>query len=350
MTSLKEQLVSLERHAISDLEKIKTEQELDEWRINYQGRRNGQLPKLLEELPKLPIEDRKEVGIAANELRGKLETGYKERLQEIRTAELQDKLLEESIDVSLPGRKHAIGKLHPTTQTIREISSIFVNLGYQIVDGPEVESDYYNFEALNIPPDHPARDQWDTLWLDYNNADGIRPLLLRTHTSPMQIRTMEQQEPPIRVIVPGRCYRHEATDATHESMFFQIEGLTVDKGITFADLKGTLYTFARKLFGEERKIRFRCDFFPFVEPGVDMSIDCFSCDGTGCRVCSNSGWIEIMGAGMVHPNVLERVGYDPEIYTGFAFGMGPERISMLKHGIDDIRHFYNNDLRFLEQF
>jgi phenylalanyl-tRNA synthetase alpha chain len=304
----------------------------------------------LEELPKLPIEDRKEVGIAANELRGKLETGYKKRLQEIRTAELQDKLLEESIDVSLPGRKHAIGKLHPTTQTIREISSIFVNLGYQIVDGPEVESDYYNFEALNIPPDHPARDQWDTLWLDYNNADGIRPLLLRTHTSPMQIRTMEQQEPPIRVIVPGRCYRHEATDATHESMFFQIEGLTVDKGITFADLKGTLYTFARKLFGEERKIRFRCDFFPFVEPGVDMSIDCFSCDGTGCRVCSNSGWIEIMGAGMVHPNVLERVGYDPEIYTGFAFGMGPERISMLKHGIDDIRHFYNNDLRFLEQF
>ena len=350
MTSLKEQLVSLERHAISDLEKIKTEQELDEWRINYQGRRNGQLPKLLEELPKLPIEDRKEVGIAANELRDKLETGYKERLQEIRTAELQDKLLEESIDVSLPGRKHAIGKLHPTTQTIREISSIFVNLGYQIVDGPEVESDYYNFEALNIPPDHPARDQWDTLWLDYNNADGIRPLLLRTQTSPMQIRTMEQQEPPIRVIVPGRCYRHEATDATHESMFFQIEGLTVDKGITFADLKGTLYTFARKLFGEERKIRFRCDFFPFVEPGVDMSIDCFSCDGTGCRVCSNSGWIEIMGAGMVHPNVLERVGYDPEIYTGFAFGMGPERISMLKHGIDDIRHFYNNDLRFLEQF
>ena len=208
MTSLKEQLVSLERHAISDLEKIKTEQELDEWRINYQGRRNGQLPKLLEELPKLPIEDRKEVGIAANELRGKLETGYKERLQEIRTAELQDKLLEESIDVSLPGRKHAIGKLHPTTQTIREISSIFVNLGYQIVDGAEVESDYYNFEALNIPPDHPARDQWATLWLDYNNADGIRPLLLRTHTSPMQIRTMEQQEPPIRVIVPGRCYRH----------------------------------------------------------------------------------------------------------------------------------------------
>mgnify|MGYP001179973649 FL=1 len=350
MTSLKEQLVSLERHAISDLEKIRNEQDLDEWRINYQGRRNGQLPKLLEELPKLPIEDRKEVGIAANELRDKLETGYKERLQEIRTAELQDKLLEESIDVSLPGRKHAIGKLHPTTQTIREISSIFVNLGYQIVDGPEVESDYYNFEALNIPPDHPARDQWDTLWLDYNNADGIRPLLLRTHTSPMQIRTMEQQEPPIRVIVPGRCYRHEATDATHESMFFQIEGLTVDKGITFADLKGTLYTFARKLFGEERKIRFRCDFFPFVEPGVDMSIDCFSCDGTGCRVCSNSGWIEIMGAGMVHPNVLERVGYDPEIYTGFAFGMGPERISMLKHGIDDIRHFYNNDLRFLEQF
>ena len=254
------------------------------------------------------------------------------------------------IDLTLPGKHYDIGTLHPITIIIDEIKNIFERIGFSSIYGPEVDTDYYNFEALNIPPDHPARDQWDTLWLDYNNADGIRPLLLRTHTSPMQIRTMEQQEPPIRVIVPGRCYRHEATDATHESMFFQIEGLTVDKGITFADLKGTLYTFARKLFGEERKIRFRCDFFPFVEPGVDMSIDCFSCDGTGCRVCSNSGWIEIMGAGMVHPNVLERVGYDPEIYTGFAFGMGPERISMLKHGIDDIRHFYNNDLRFLEQF
>ncbi|MFL2640194.1 MAG: phenylalanine--tRNA ligase subunit alpha [Dehalococcoidia bacterium] len=350
MTSIKEQLSSLEKHAMSDLNQIETEEGLDEWRINYQGRRNGQLPKLLEELPKLPIEDRKEVGIAANKLRNSLEMAYKERLQEIKKSDLQEKLLEEAIDVSLPGRKQALGKLHPTTQTIREISSIFVNLGYQIVDGPEVEWDYYNFEALNIPPDHPARDQWDTLWLDYNNEEGIRPLLLRTHTSPMQIRTMENQEPPVRVIVPGRCYRHEATDTTHESMFFQIEGLTVDKGITFADLKGTLYTFARKLFGEDRKIRFRCDFFPFVEPGVDMSIDCFSCDGAGCRVCSNTGWIEIMGAGMVHPDVLKRVGYDPDIYTGFAFGMGPERISMLKHGIDDIRHFYANDLRFLEQF
>jgi phenylalanyl-tRNA synthetase alpha chain len=240
-----------------------------------------------------------------------------------------------------------MGGLHPTTQMVRQICAAFSDMGFSVVEGPEVEWDYYNFEALNIPRDHPARDMWDTLWID---PEAERPMLLRTHTSPMQVRVMEQTRPPVRVVVPGRCYRYEATDATHESIFYQVEGLVVDEGITFADLKGVLYEFAKKLFGSDRRVRFRCDYFPFVEPGVDMSIDCFVCKGEGCRLCSDTGWIEIMGAGMVHPDVLRRVDYDPEVYTGFAFGMGPERISMLKHGIDDIRLFYANDLRFLRQF
>jgi phenylalanyl-tRNA synthetase alpha chain len=233
---------------------------------------------------------------------------------------------------------------------LREACAVFAAMGFEVVEGPEVEWDYYNFEALNIPRDHPARDMWATLWIDYQNEAGERPMLLRTHTSPMQIRFMEKRQPPIRVLMPGKVYRYEATDATHESMFYQIEGLAVDKGISMAHLKGTLYEFARRLFGQNRKVRFRCDYFPFVEPGVDMAIDCFICQGNGCRVCGDEGWIEILGAGMVHPDVLRRVNYDPDIYTGFAFGMGLERIPMLKYGIDDIRLFYSNDLRFLEQF
>ena len=249
---------------------------------------------------------------------------------------------------------------------MREICAAFVGMGFSVVEGPEVEWDHYNFEMLNIPKGHPARDMWNTLWVDYTNEAGEQPMLLRTHTSPMQARVMENQRPPVRVVVPGKCYRYEATDATHEWHFYQVEGLAVDEGITFANLKGTLYEFARRLFGEERQIRFRCDYFPFVEPGVDMSIDCFACDALrqaqderneaqneregGCRICRDSGWIEIMGAGMVHPRVLAGVGYDPDKYTGFAFGLGPERIAMLKYGIDDIRHFYSNDLRFLRQF
>ena len=211
-----------------------------------------------------------------------------------------------------------------------------------------MEWDYYNFEALNIPPDHPARDMFATFWIETESDQ--RPMLLRTHTSPMQIRVMERTQPPVRVVVPGKVYRYEATDATHESMFYQIEGLAVDEHITFSDLKGTLYEFAKRLFGEERRVRFRCDYFPFVEPGVEMAIDCMACGGSGCRLCSGTGWIEILGAGMVHPDVLRRVDYDPEVYTGFAFGLGLERIPMLLYGIDDIRLFYSNDLRFLRQF
>jgi phenylalanyl-tRNA synthetase alpha chain len=224
-------------------------------------------------------------------------------------------------------------------------------MGFDVVEGPDVEWERYNFDLLNIPRDHPARDMFDTFWIDWNDpTDQERRMLLRTHTSPVQARVMQRQDPPIRVIVPGQVYRYEAVDATHESQFTQIEGLAVDKGITFAHLKGTLYEFVRRIFGQERRVRFNCSYFPFVEPGAEMSIDCFVCKGEGCRVCKQSGWIEIMGAGMVHPTVLEGVGYDPSVYTGFAFGMGPERIAMLKYGIDDIRLFRSNDLRFLRQF
>jgi len=232
---------------------------------------------------------------------------------------------------------------------MREIVNIFASMGFSVAEGPEVELDYYNFEALLMSKDHPARDMQDTVYVDYQK-DGEYPLLLRTHTSPMQIRVMEQTQPPIRVVVPGKCYRYEATDPTHEWMLTQVEGLVVDEGISMADLKGTLADFAHRIFGPDRKVGFRCDYFPFVEPGMELRIDCFLCGGEGCRICSRSGWIEILGAGMVHPEILEAVGYDSERYTGFAFGMGIERIAMLRHGIEDIRLFYSNDLRFLGQF
>ena len=257
---------------------------------------------------------------------------------------------EEQLDVSLPGRLLPVGRLHPITQVIEEMSRIFISMGFQVLEGPEVEWDYYNFEALNIPKEHPARDTMATLWVDCENDRSDRLMLLRTHTSPMQIRVMKKARPPLRVIVPGKVYRYEATDATHIPMFFQIEGFAVDKDITMADLKGTLYEFSRRFFGQDRKVRFRCDYFPFVEPGVEMAIECAVCKGDGCRLCGSSGWIEILGAGMVHPKVLERVNIDSQLYSGFAFGMGIERIPMLRYGVDDIRLFYGSDLRFLRQF
>ena len=347
---LTDELDSLEARAVAELAAAQTTDALEAWRIAYLGRKQGALPKLLDGLPSLPIEERRGAGARGNQVRQALEGAFAERRERLERAQVAARLTAEAIDVTLPGRPAPGGRYHPTTQIIREITDAFSSLGYRIAEGPEVEWERYNFDALNIPADHPARDRWDTLWVDYETPSGERPMLLRTHTSPMQVRIMEGQDPPIRVLVPGRCYRHEATDATHESIFFQIEGIAVDKGITFADLKGTLYEFARRLFGVERRVRFRCDYFPFVEPGVDMSIDCFNCRGEGCRICKFSGWIEIMGAGMIHPAVLRGVGYDPEVYTGFAFGLGPERIAMLRYGIDDIRHFYANDLRFLEQF
>ena len=341
----------LTQTALQELENLDGLELLEQWRVAYLGRR-GQLTSILRGLALLDLEQRRVVGALGNRAKLALEERLSQRTREINEAQLARAGTQERIDTTLPGRPPTTGRLHPTTQVLREICNAFAAMGFSIVEGPEVEWDRYNFEMLNIPQGHPARDMWNTLWVDYRDEAGHYPMLLRTHTSPMQARVMESTPPPIRVVVPGKCYRYEATDATHEWHFYQVEGLAVDDGITFADLKGTLYEFARRLFGEERKVRFRCDYFPFVEPGVDMSIDCLVCQGRGggCRICRDTGWIEIMGAGMVHPRVLAGVGYDSEKYTGFAFGLGPERIAMLKHGIDDIRLFYSNDLRFLRQF
>jgi phenylalanyl-tRNA synthetase alpha chain len=288
------------------------------------------------------------VGQAGNEVKTALEAAFESRRAEMEAAARLAELERERLDVTLPGRQPRLGFEHIITQTVEEIVEIFVSMGFQIAFGPEVEWDYYNFEALNIPRDHPARDRWDTLYVGVAGRPG--EALLRTHTSPNQVRVMEKTRPPVRVVVPGKCYRFEAVDATHEWMFYQVEGLAVDEGLTMADMKGTLAEFVRRIFGPDRKMRLRCDFFPFVEPGAEVAIDCHICGGAGCGLCKRTGWIEIMGAGMVHPKVLSNVGYDPSVYSGFAFGMGPERVAMLKHGIDDIRLFYANDLRFLRLF
>ena len=348
--SIQKELDKIVEDAQRELDKASDDAQLESWRVAYLGRR-GELTLLLRKMVSLSLEERRSVGAQANRAKAQLEERLKKRQQVFKDTVAGKRLVEGHIDVTLPGRPVAPGNLHPTTKMVREICDAFATMGFSIVEGPEVEWEHYNFDALNIPRDHPARDMWDTLWVDWTDPtpEGKR-MLLRTHTSPMQARVMENTQPPVRVVVPGKCYRYEASDATHEWHFYQVEGLAVDVGVTFADLKGTLFEFARRIFGSERRVRFRCDYFPFVEPGVDMSIDCFACNGEGCRICKGTGWIEIMGAGMVHPRVLEGVGYDPSVYTGFAFGLGPERIAMLKYGIDDIRHFYANDLRFLRQF
>ena len=342
-------LDELRAKAISELDSIDNRRDLEAWRIRYLGRKSA-LTQILRGLAALSLEEKRATGAAANELRVFLEETLALKEEAVRESEIARAVEKGRLDVTLTGRPPALGRLHPTTQMLRHICDIFTAMGFEVIEGPDVEWDYYNFEALNIPQDHPARDMWATLWMDFTTEDGQRPMLLRTHTSPMQIRVMESRRPPVRVIVPGKVYRYEATDPTHEAMFYQIEGFAVDKNITLADLKGTLFEFAKRLFGEERRVRFRCDYFPFVEPGVEMAIDCFLCNGDGCQLCSGSGWIEILGAGMVHPEVLRRVNYDPEVYTGFAFGLGLERMLMLKYGIEDIRLFYSNDLRFLRQF
>jgi phenylalanyl-tRNA synthetase alpha chain len=342
------QVKELASRALDELARVTDINELEAWRIHYLGRK-GDLIQILRSLATVPINERREVGARANELKKSLEAAFEEKKADLERG-LALSLQRDTLDITLPGQQFPLGRLHPTTQTLDEICGIFSSMGFQIVEGPEVEWDYYNFEALNMPADHPARDMFATLWMDSKTKNNDRPMLLRTHTSPVQIRVMEKLPPPVRIIAPGRVYRYEATDATHEWMFYQVEGLAVDKNITLADLKGTLFEFARRLFGPDRKCRFRCDYFPFVEPGVEVAIDCGVCHGEGCRLCGNSGWIEILGAGMVHPEVLRRVGIDPEVYSGFAFGMGVERIPILRYGIDDIRLFYSNDLRFLKQF
>jgi len=338
----------LSSQAFDELNGITSQSELEAWRVRHLGRKSA-LVQALRSLATLSIEERRVVGARANQVKSALEKGAEEKLAGLEQS-LSQLTSPEKIDITLPGKKIPLGRLHPTSQIIEEICSIFNNMGFQVAEGPEAEWEYYNFEALNMPEGHPARDMFATIWMDSDADTEKGSMLLRTHTSPVQIRIMENIKPPIRVIAPGRVYRYEATDATHEWMFHQVEGFAVDKNITFADLKGTLFEFARRLFGMDRKFRFRCDYFPFVEPGGELAIDCIVCKGSGCRVCGNSGWLEVLGCGMVHPEVLRYVDIDPEIYSGFAFGMGVERFPMLRYGIEDIRLYYSNDLRFLSQF
>ncbi|MCL5111018.1 MAG: phenylalanine--tRNA ligase subunit alpha [Chloroflexi bacterium] len=341
-----DQLAEIKARALKDLAAADDAEATEAWRVAYLGKK-GQLTTVLRQLGALPPAERPLVGQKANEVKVALELALAARLEVERRVALRRAAEAERVDVTLPGRQPSLGQVHPTTRVLKEVLDSFAAMGFQVAEGPDVEWDYYNFEALNIPKDHPARDMWDTFYVQSKGRPG--EILLRTHTSPNQVRVMEKVRPPVRVVVPGRVYRYEATDATHESEFFQVEGLAVDKNVTMADLKGVLSAFAREMFGAERKVRFRCDYFPFVEPGVEMAISCFQCGGVGCRLCGN-GWLEIMGAGMVHPKVLAGVGYDPSVYSGFAFGIGVERIAILKYGIDDIRLFYANDLRFLRQF
>ncbi len=344
-----QQLENLKLNALRELGSITNITELESWRVRYLGKKS-ELTKVLRGLATLPLAERKAVGAYANEVKAYLEDSLRQKGQVLRKAQLAVSTEKEAIDITLPGRPFPVGRLHPITRILHEMCDIFVSMGFQVVEGPEVEWDYYNFEALNIPKEHPARDTMSTSWVDFETDSGESLMLLRTHTTSVSARIIETMQPPIRVVEPGKVYRYEASDATHTPMFHQIDGQVVDKGITMADLKGTLYEFACRFFGEDRKVRFRCDYFPFVEPGVEMAIECSVCAGKGCRLCGNTGWIEILGAGMTHPQVLERGGIDPEIYTGFAFGMGIDRMPMLRYGIDDIRLFYSSDLRFLRQF
>ena len=341
-------LAQLASSARAGLAAAADEQALEAWRVAYLGRK-GRLTLVLRGLAELPMEERKRLGGEANRLKGELEGTLEARREQLDAQRLAATVEAGWLDVTLPGRPKRIGRLHPVTQTMRMMLDIFTSMGFSVVEGPEVETDYYNFEALRLSRDHPARDMQDTLYVDLKRNDEY-PLLLRTHTSPNQVRFMEQHQPPVRIVSPGKCYRHEATDPSHEWMITQVELLAVDEGISMADLKGTLFEFAKRMFGQERRARFRCDYFPYVEPGVDMAIDCFLCGGEGCRTCHQEGWIEILGAGMVHPEILANMGYDTDRYTGFAAGIGAERICLLRHGIEDIRSFYANDLRFLEQF
>lgn len=344
-----DQLEELRARALEDLGRAQDTKLLEEWRVSYLGKRS-RMTVLLRGLGTLAPDDRKKVGQIANDVKRTLEAEFAARRDHLERRAREAELAAEHLDVTLPGRPVPRGHRHLLTKTVQEIVDAFRALSYDVIEGPEVEWERYNFTLLNIPAEHPARDRWDTFYVKTGTELPEGSVVLRTHTSPMQVRTMEKRTPPIRVVVPGRCYRFEATDATHESEFNQIEGLAVDEGLTFADLKGTLTAFTHAIFGPDRRTRFRVDYFPFVEPGAEMAIDCHGCHGAGCRICKGSGWLEIMGAGMVHPKVLAGVGYDPARYTGFAFGMGPERIAMLKYGIDDIRLFQANDLRFIRQF
>ena len=339
---LQDDLNRIRAEATAQLAGASGKKELEELRVRYLGKK-GEVTAILKQMGKLSPEERPVVGKLANEVRAAIEEVLEARTSALSAAAFEEKLKSEKLDVTLPGRRPVLGHKHPLSLALDELKEIFLGMGFSIAEGPEVEYDYYNFEALNIPKGHPARDEQDTFYVN----DKV---LLRTQTSPMQVRTMEQQRPPIRVIAPGRCYRSDALDATHSPLFHQIEGLVVDKGITFAHLKGTLETFIKQLYGEDSVIRFRPHHFPFTEPSAEVDVQCFHCHGEGCRLCKGEGWIEILGGGMVHPKVLQNCNIDPEVYSGFAFGIGLERITMRKYNIDDIRLFYENDVRFLGQF
>jgi len=339
---MKEQLAALRETALAELQGMNDPKQLEDFRVRYMGKK-GSVTALLRGMGALSAEERPVMGQMVNQLRQELEEAVAAKSQAIQEALQKKKLAAETLDVTMPGKKEAKGGLHPLNVVLEDIIDIFQSMGFDIVDGPEVETDYYNFQALNVPEDHPARDMQDTFYM----ADG---LLLRTQTSAAQARTMEERKPPIRILCPGRVYRADEGDATHAPVCQQIEGVVIDKGITMCDLKGVLEQFAQEIYGEETKVRFRPSFFPFTEPSVEVDVTCSECGGKGCRVCKGAGWIEILGAGMVHPNVLRAGGIDPEVYTGFAFGIGLDRLTTTRYKISDIRLLFENDVRFLEQF
>ncbi|CAH0117877.1 MULTISPECIES: phenylalanine--tRNA ligase subunit alpha [unclassified Paenibacillus] len=341
---MKERLEALKAEALAKLQQVDDPQQLNDLRVKYLGKK-GELTEVLRGMGGLSAEERPIIGQVANEVRAAIEQVISAHQERFLKEETEKRLQAETVDVTLPGRPMRVGAMHPLQKVIHEIEDIFIGMGYKIAEGPEVEQDYYNFEALNLPKNHPARDMQDSFYIS-------EEILMRTQTSPVQIRTMEAMkgEVPVKIICPGKVYRRDDDDATHSFQFYQIEGLVIDKNIRMSDLKGTLLQFVREMFGPNTQIRLRPSFFPFTEPSAEVDVTCAKCGGSGCRICKHTGWLEILGSGMVHPEVLRKGGYDPEVYSGFAFGMGPDRIAMLKYGIDDIRHLYTNDLRFLSQF
>ncbi|MDD6429543.1 MAG: phenylalanine--tRNA ligase subunit alpha [Lachnospiraceae bacterium] len=339
---VKEKLEEIREKAFASIEEASDQDSLNDVRVKVLGKK-GELTAILKGMKDVDPADRPKVGAMVNEARSAIEERITRALDSMKRKALDERLKRETIDVTLPAKRNKIGHRHPNTIALEEVEKIFIGMGFEVVEGPEIEKDYYNFEALNIPANHPAKDEQDTFYIN-------KDILLRTQTSPVQVRQMEAKKPPIRMIAPGRVFRADEVDATHSPSFHQIEGMVIDKGITFSDLKGTLEMFVHKLFGEDTKVKFRPHHFPFTEPSAEMDVSCFKCGGKGCRFCKGEGWIEILGCGMVHPKVLKMSGIDPEEYSGFAFGVGLERIALLKYEIDDMRLLYENDIRFLEQF
>lgn len=342
---MKEQLQAIKDKTLNSLSEVADLKALDEVRVNVLGKK-GELTSILKGMKDVAPEDRPMIGALVNDVRQAIEEALDSTKENLQKAAREKQLKEEVIDVTMPSKKKVLGHRHPMHIVLEDVKNIFIGMGYQVVQGPEIEEDYYNFTALNMPDEHPARDEQDTFYID-------KKFVLRTSTSPTQVHVMENSEPPIRVVAPGRVFRSDEVDATHSPMFHQIEGLVIDKNITMADLKGALAVFAKELYGDNAKVRFRPHYFPFTEPSAEMDVSCFACHGegdSGCKICRGSGWIEILGCGMVHPRVLEMSGIDPTVYSGFAFGMGLDRITMLRYGIEDLRLFFENDVRFLKQF